>query len=476
MASLTSEKNAKGKDLFKVRFFGTDKERHTLRLGAVPKKTADHVLRMVELIVSAQFARGTIPDEAARWLAEVDGPLRDRMIAVGLCQPKEPIVKPAGPTLGPFLETYIADRKGVLKPGTLVFLGHVQRNLLDCFGADTAIDALTEADADKFRLYLHAEELSKATIARRCGVSKTFLQQAVKGRHIDRNPFADFRGGVRANKDRHHFVDRATTAKILDACPDADWRLIVALARFGGVRTPSEILTLKLTDVNWETGRIRITSPKTEHHHNGAERIIPLFPELRPYLQKCWDLAPVGATHFIKRYSVSDCHQATVGWKNTNLRTQFTRILRQAGIKQWPRLFHALRASRETELVKTFPIHLVAQWMGHSTIVAAENYLMIRDEDYTLAITTPTGTMVADQTADHQLAISDNRESSQVIDEVAEPVESLNSHGFCEDSSGRSGIRTHTHQTLDLAALPVCVLDREEAVSGQQSAWLIAES
>ena len=441
MASLTSEKNAKGKDLFKVRFFGTDKERHTLRLGAVTKKTADHVKRMVEMIVEAQFARTTIPNEVAGWLAEVDGPLRERMIAVGLCQPKERIVKPAGPTLGPFLETYISDRRGVLKPGTLIFLGHTQRNLTDCFGADTALDTLTEADADRFRLFLHAEELSKATITRRCGLAKTFLAHAVKARTLDRNPFAEFKGTVRANKSRHHFVTLADTTKILNACPDADWRLIVALARFGGVRMPSEALTLKWTDVLWDSGRIRITSPKTEHHANGAERIIPLFPELRKYLQDSWDVAEDGAVHCITRYAVSDCHSAKYGWRNMNLRTQFNRIIRKAGLVPWPRLFHALRASRETELAASFPIHLVASWLGHSRLVAQENYLMATDADFEKAATETTA---ADQTADHQLATSDNRESLSVIGQSEKPTDSRISVGFRSENVGGTGFEPVT--------------------------------
>jgi hypothetical protein len=41
-------------------------------------------------------------------------------------------------------------------------------------------------------------------------------------------------------------------------------RVIVALARFGGIRVPSE-LDIAWSDVLWDKNRIRITSPKTEH-------------------------------------------------------------------------------------------------------------------------------------------------------------------------------------------------------------------
>ena len=40
---------------------------------------------------------------------------------------------------------------------------------------------------------------------------------------------------------------------------------------------------------------------------------------------------------------------------DTNLRTQFQRIIRRAGVESWPRLFQNMRASRETELTNEYP-------------------------------------------------------------------------------------------------------------------------
>ena len=70
------------------------------------------------------------------------------------------------------------------------------------------------------------------------------------------------------------------------ACPNTDWRTIVALCRYGGLRCPSEVLTLKWADVDWEHGRFRVHSPKTEHHPGKEVREVPLFPELREFSKK----------------------------------------------------------------------------------------------------------------------------------------------------------------------------------------------
>jgi integrase len=162
----------------------------------------------------------------------------------------------------------------------------------------------------------------------------------------------------------------------MDQCPDAEWRLIVALGRFGGLRCPSEHLALRWGDIDFERGRIHFRSPKTEHHPGGESRVIPLFPELIKPLQDVFDLAEPGTEFVITR------HRDT----NVNLRTQFCRIIERAGLKVWPRIFQNLRSTRQTELAESFPSHVVCEWMGNSEPVAAKHYLQITDEHFQKAV------------------------------------------------------------------------------------------
>ena len=163
--------------------------------------------------------------------------------------------------------------------------------------------------------------------------------------------------------------------QVIDACPDAEWRLIFALSRYAGLRCPSEHLALRWLDVNWEKNRILIHAPKQEHHSNGGDRWIPIFPELHPYLEECFDLAEVGEEFVIVRYRDT----------NTNLRTQLMRIIKRAGVKPWPKLFHNLRASREMELAATYPLHTVCEWIGNSARFASAHYLQVTEADFELA-------------------------------------------------------------------------------------------
>jgi integrase len=170
-------------------------------------------------------------------------------------------------------------------------------------------------------------------------------------------------------------VTREVAREVLDACPDAEWRLLFALSRYGGLRCPSEHLNLTWPDVDWDRGRMRVHSPKTEHLEGGGDRWVPIFPELRPYLEEAFDLAPEGALYVINR------HRDT----NKNLRTQLMRIIRRAGLTPWPKLFHNLRASRATELAAQFPIHVVCSWIGNTAMIAAKHYLQVTDDYFALA-------------------------------------------------------------------------------------------
>jgi integrase len=177
---------------------------------------------------------------------------------------------------------------------------------------------------------------------------------------------------VRGNKARYFFVSRDMAALVLDACPDAQWRLLFALSRFGGLRCPSENLGLRWGDVDWERNRMTVHSPKTEHHEGGETRVIPIFPEVRTYLEEVYDQAAEGTEYVITRYRD----------RNSNLRTQLLRIIRKAGVDPWPKLFQNLRATRQTELTGPFPQHVVCKWIGNTAAVATEHYLQVTDEHF----------------------------------------------------------------------------------------------
>ena len=174
------------------------------------------------------------------------------------------------------------------------------------------------------------------------------------------------------NPDRLFYVTRDMTTKIIDACPDSEWRAIVALCRFGGLRCPSELLALKWEHIDWERQRFLVHSSKLEHCRNKGKRWVPLFPELRSFL----DLLHVETTPE-SIFVIQKSRDSRVNW-----RTQMERIIIRAGLNPWDRLFQNMRSSRETELAQQFPLHVVTAWIGNSTLIAARHYLQVTDDDF----------------------------------------------------------------------------------------------
>jgi len=150
---------------------------------------------------------------------------------------------------------------------------------------------------------------------------------------------------------------------------------LFTLPGFGRLRCPSEHLALAWPDVDWEREWLRVVSSKKEHLEGEGMRLVPIFPELRPYLEEVFELATEGAVHVINRYRDG----------NQNLRTQLQRIIRRAGLEAWPKLFHNLRASRETEMATVYPMHVACAWIGNTERIAAKHYLQVTEDYFTLA-------------------------------------------------------------------------------------------
>ena len=244
----------------------------------------------------------------------------------------------------------------------------------------TCLPEITPGDADDFRVRL-LQSLADNTARRICGRTKQFFRAAVRKRVIAESPFADMKGtGVKANKSREHFITREVAEKVLAACPDPEWKLLFTLSRYGGLQCLSEHLALCWSDVDWDLGRITVRSPKTEHHEGKEFRTIPLFPELRLELQKIADKVNLGSDTPLSAPIITRYRD-----RNSNLRTQLERIIRKADLKPWPKLFQNLRATRETELAKEFPIHVVCDWIGNTQAVATKHYLQTTDEHFTRA-------------------------------------------------------------------------------------------
>jgi hypothetical protein len=125
--------------------------------------------------------------------------------------------------------------------------------------------------------------------------------------------------------------------------------------------------------------------PKVEHHEGRGIRSCPIFPELRPILDEAFEIFGDKSEYVVAAPQYRAAANTAMGWKNSNLRTEMTRLLRRAGVSGWPRLFHSMRASRQTELQREFPLHVVCSWLGNSPRIAQQSYLLVTEDDFAKA-------------------------------------------------------------------------------------------
>lgn len=374
MASIVKDSGARKR----LQWVDGSGERRTVHLGAMSMMQASAIKVRVEQLLTSHKTN-IIDAEAAKWAADLDDDLYDKLAAKGLVALRQRV----GSTLEALWTAYLANAN--VKPQTKVVYAQAQASLVERFGAACVLDSITHLQCCQWRMWMKEKGLAEATIAKRVKVARSVFRAGVKWKMMRENPMEGVKAGVQTNRDRMYFLSRADTEKVLSECPNTEWRAIIALSRYGGLRCPSEHLALSWDDVLWDKGKVIVRSSKTESSAGGGVRHVPLFPELREHLQTLFDEAPEGTVHVITRYRDF----------RVNMRTMFQRIIERAGLTAWPRLFHAMRGSRATELCETYPQHVVCRWMGHSAAVAAAHYLSVTDDHFARAAGVPAGGDVA---------------------------------------------------------------------------------
>lgn len=348
---------------------GENAARPKISMGRITKRQAETAKVNIESLVKCKDTGSVMPPVVQEWVNGISDGLRGRLEALGLVARRANLKTY---TVDEWVQRYIKSRPDVKE----ITKGKWENaaNKLAIFFKGQYIDDVTIQQAKDFRVYLKSEcELQENTLRRLIGLSRQFFNSAIEASLITKNPFMGQSVAVRANPARFFYVTQEMALKVLTACPDSQWRLIFGLARWGGLRCPSEIIRLKWQDIDFEHNQFRVHALKTEHHADSGIRTVPMFPELKPLFQDAFDEAPEGAVYCVPR-SMD---------KGVNLRTQMERIIRRAGLDPWPKLFQNCRSTRETELFKMTGgnVKAVCSWIGNSPEVAMQHYAQVTEAD-----------------------------------------------------------------------------------------------
>ena len=347
-----------------------NKEKQTFPLGPVTKKTAERFANNIDTLLHERRCNLPVSREVSNWLSDLDDTLYKLLSDLGLVEPRQIVG-----TLSSFIDGYISSRTDVTER-RLGKLWNAKARLVEFFG-DVKLDSIRSGRADDYARWL-LTQLAPATAHKECQIATQFFRHAYRSGLIERNPFDGVTVGKATNEERRVFVSRDLINRVLDKCPNWQWRVVVTLARYGGLRCSSEVALLKWSDIHWDSERFTISSPKTKRYGK-ATRVVPIFPELRPYLDEAFSMSEEGETWVVPMLG---------GDGSKNLGTTFRKIIRRAGVDPWPKPFQNCRSSRQTELEQQYPTYVVCAWLGNTPTIAHKHYLTVTDDHFASAVKT----------------------------------------------------------------------------------------
>lgn len=346
--------------------FRLDKTTRQISLPGAKLRAAELVQRHLDELLSCRRTRSTPHETTLAWTDALDSTLRAELESFGLMSTRPRTGETIAGLFGEFV-----DFRCHLKPSTLTKYNQTLGKA-ELYFRSRPLSSLSRADAEDFRRFLLNLKLGENTVRKTCSQMSTFIKWLHRRELWTKaNPFDDVPKSVGSAKGSKANVPAETITQTIKEAPDAEWKALIALGRWAGIRVPSEAFALKWEHVTWLPGRIHIQSPKTSHQGK-ASRVIPMFPELVPYLLTLAESAPKKSEWLFPRLRS----------KSGQVNEPFRKMIVRAGFKPWPKLWTSLRSTRETELAAVYPLHVVCEWIGNSRAVAQRHYLQVTDSDF----------------------------------------------------------------------------------------------
>jgi integrase/recombinase XerD len=129
----------------------------------------------------------------------------------------------------------------------------------------------------------NSREPAPKTVANHIAALRAFFDWLEKFEHIDRNPARRLEPPKIEPKVNDWLRPHEDTA-LLAACRSPQERIVVPFLRFSGLRS-KELVSLRKSDVDMNAGTILVRVSKTAR----GRRVIPIVPELRPYIEDWLD-------------------------------------------------------------------------------------------------------------------------------------------------------------------------------------------
>jgi len=226
------------------------------------RKTATELKGIVEVLLHYKDNGIAILDKrTAAWIESASAEIREKLAKAGLIE-----LAPSH-TLKNLWDSFLEQKARELKAGKIK---ETTRNLYDFiskrfflfFAPNESLANLTKDRMQQWKEYL-LDEVAEATVACYIKETKACFNWGVSQGWIGKSPLDGVSPGSFVNKKNVRMIPMDSYYRLLDACPCQDWRVIIALARIGGLRWADHYLML--TDDDFQEASRWAVSGDSDH-------------------------------------------------------------------------------------------------------------------------------------------------------------------------------------------------------------------
>ena len=236
MATLTVDRRA-GKVVGYNIQWCENRRRYTIYLSSQTyrRKTVEGFKDLVETLVYYRKNGTIVPDKAvANRLAGIPAELQTKLANAGLIN----VTK--SKTCQELWDTCLKHKENAIKSQSLYLYRLYQKIFFEMFSPNEPLEKMTVERLLDWKATLFTN-YAPATVSGIVRVTKMVFEWAVDHDWLIKNPMKKIPNGSCINRDNDRTISMEEYAKLLAACPTQEWRTIIAFARIGGLRCPSEL-------------------------------------------------------------------------------------------------------------------------------------------------------------------------------------------------------------------------------------------
>lgn len=368
---------------YRVEYY-VDKKKDAFMLPTKNRTAAKKIADMVQRLLD--WRKHKEPDPVLfEWLKNLPENMRERLESKGLIETQHRV------TLQDAVNAYVDSKKAGRDKLTYENRLTENRWFLTYFKPEMLLEQIDRHAAVKFMNWLQSNKKLKshAYINKIMKWATSVFKYAIScGDFSPPNPFEGVRLPEKVLRDKQ-YITIEYTEQLMGVLPTIQWRTVVAMLRYGGMR-PEEVILAEWDGVDWKAGTFTFRSPKTEYIQGKERRTIPLFPRLRQALEKMRMAAVQENGNGLPRYIIST-NKSHNGWdskrdavENGRRMTfaQLSKYIKKANLANPGAVPTNMRGSCSTDLKRKYPEYAVDSWLGHAKEVANKHYDVVTQDLY----------------------------------------------------------------------------------------------